>query len=50
MIVFSAAMDYLKAKPVDPVKVKEFENACGVGVKVTPDQIEECVSISCQDF
>ena len=39
-------MDYLKAKPVDPIEVKEFENACGVGVKITPDQIEECVSIS----
>lgn len=38
-------MEYLKAKPVDPVIVDEFENACGVGVKVTPDQIEECVSM-----
>jgi hypothetical protein len=48
-IVLSAAMEYLKAKPVDPVEVKEFENACGVGVKITPDQIEECVSISLSD-
>ncbi|CAB4027783.1 glutamine--tRNA ligase, partial [Paramuricea clavata] len=39
----TAAMEYLKAKPVDPVEVKEFENACGVGVKITPDQIEECI-------
>ena len=43
-------MDYLKAKPVDPIEVKEFENACGVGVKVTPDQVEECVSISQRDL
>ena len=38
-------MEYLKAQPVEPVNIKEFENACGVGVKITPDQIEECVSM-----
>lgn len=42
---FTAAMEYLKAQPVEPVNMKEFENTCGVGVKITPDQIEECVSM-----
>ena len=44
-IVLLAALEYLKAKPVDPVEMKDFEHACGVGVKITPDQIEECVSV-----
>ena len=39
-------MEYLKAKPVGAVAVQEFEAACGVGVKISPEEVEECVSIA----
>lgn len=33
-------MDYLMANPVGEVNIKSFEESCGVGVVVTPEQIE----------
>ncbi|XP_068605465.1 glutamine--tRNA ligase-like [Brachionichthys hirsutus] len=39
----AAALDFLKSHPQDPVNQKEFEEACGVGVIVTPEQIEDAV-------
>ena len=40
---FSAAFDYLKSHPVDPVDVAEFEHCCGVGVVVTQEEIDQQV-------
>lgn len=34
----------MKSHPEDPLNVKAFEEACGVGVVVTPEQVEEAVS------
>lgn len=34
----------MKGHPEDPLNVKAFEEACGVGVVVTPEQVEEAVS------
>ena len=42
--MFAAALAYLKENPVDPINVAAFEESCGVGVDVSPEQIEECVS------
>ncbi|XP_053576782.1 glutamine--tRNA ligase [Bombina bombina] len=39
----NAALDYVKAHPLDPIDVANFETECGVGVTVTPEQIEEAV-------
>ncbi|KAG8557275.1 hypothetical protein GDO81_018392, partial [Engystomops pustulosus] len=39
----NAALDYVKAHPLDPIDTAEFEKECGVGVTVTPEQIEEAV-------
>ncbi|KAK7884882.1 hypothetical protein WMY93_028005 [Mugilogobius chulae] len=39
----AAALEYLKGHPKDPINQKEFEDACGVGVVITPEQIEEAV-------
>ncbi|XP_068599707.1 glutamine--tRNA ligase-like [Brachionichthys hirsutus] len=39
----AAALDFLKSHPQDPVNQKEFEEACGVGVIITPEQIEDAV-------
>ncbi|KAM4722110.1 glutamine--tRNA ligase [Rhinophrynus dorsalis] len=39
----NAALDYVKAHPLDPIDAVEFEKECGVGVVVTPEQIEEAV-------
>ena len=36
-------MDYLKCNPVDPVAMDAFEEACGVGVVITREQITEKV-------
>ncbi|ETN81795.1 glutamine--tRNA ligase family protein [Necator americanus] len=41
----SAALDYLLANVVHDVEVPAFEKACGVGVVVTPDEIEDAVSV-----
>lgn len=34
-------MDYLIANPVGSVNIKAFEDSCGVGIVVTPEDIEE---------
>ena len=39
----SAALEFLKSHPVDPIDVAAFELDCGVGVVITPDQITEQV-------
>uniref|UniRef100_A0A4W6ES60 Glutamine--tRNA ligase n=1 Tax=Lates calcarifer TaxID=8187 RepID=A0A4W6ES60_LATCA len=40
----AAALDFVKSHPQDPINQKEFEEACGVGVVITPEQIEDAVS------
>ncbi|KAK7499971.1 hypothetical protein BaRGS_00008819 [Batillaria attramentaria] len=39
----TAALDYLLHNPLEPVDVAAFEQACGVGVVVTPEEIENAV-------
>ncbi|CAB1442009.1 unnamed protein product, partial [Pleuronectes platessa] len=39
----AAALDFLKSHRQDPINMKEFEEACGVGVVITPEQIEDAV-------
>ncbi|XP_066553764.1 glutamine--tRNA ligase [Amia ocellicauda] len=39
----TAALDYVKSHPQDPISQEEFESACGVGVVITPEQIEDAV-------
>uniref|UniRef100_A0A667YHP7 Glutamine--tRNA ligase n=1 Tax=Myripristis murdjan TaxID=586833 RepID=A0A667YHP7_9TELE len=39
----AAALDFVKSHPQDPMNQKEFEDACGVGVVITPEQIEDAV-------
>ncbi|XP_052043199.1 glutamine--tRNA ligase [Apodemus sylvaticus] len=39
----SAALEYVRSHPLDPIDTKDFEQECGVGVVVTPEQIEEAV-------
>nr|CAG4639800.1 EOG090X01EL [Daphnia pulex] len=37
----NAAMDYLLSNPLGDVDIKAFEESCGVGIMVTPEQIEQ---------
>uniref|UniRef100_A0A8C3XJU1 Glutaminyl-tRNA synthetase class Ib non-specific RNA-binding domain-containing protein n=1 Tax=Chelydra serpentina TaxID=8475 RepID=A0A8C3XJU1_CHESE len=39
----SAALEYVRSHPLDPIDTADFEHECGVGVFVTPEQIEEAV-------
>uniref|UniRef100_A0A8C9B0I9 Glutamine--tRNA ligase n=1 Tax=Prolemur simus TaxID=1328070 RepID=A0A8C9B0I9_PROSS len=39
----SAALEYVRSHPLDPIDLVDFEQECGVGVMVTPEQIEEAV-------
>ncbi|XP_069499400.1 glutamine--tRNA ligase [Ambystoma mexicanum] len=39
----NAALDYVKSHPLDPISTSDFEKACGVGVAVTPEEIEDAV-------
>uniref|UniRef100_A0A8D1SY65 Glutaminyl-tRNA synthetase class Ib non-specific RNA-binding domain-containing protein n=1 Tax=Sus scrofa TaxID=9823 RepID=A0A8D1SY65_PIG len=39
----SAALEYVRSHPLDPINTMDFEQECGVGVIVTPEQIEEAV-------
>uniref|UniRef100_A0A2K5SHV8 Glutamine--tRNA ligase n=1 Tax=Cebus imitator TaxID=2715852 RepID=A0A2K5SHV8_CEBIM len=39
----SAALEYVRSHPLDPIDTADFEQECGVGVTVTPEQIEEAV-------
>ncbi|CAI9605285.1 unnamed protein product, partial [Staurois parvus] len=45
-----AALDYVKGHPVDPIDVADFEKECGVGVVVTPEEIEEAVEAVIQTY
>lgn len=36
----------MRSHPLDPINTEDFEQECGVGVMVTPEQIEEAVSLS----
>lgn len=39
----AAALEFVRDHPQDPINQKEFEEACGVGVVITPEQIENAV-------
>ncbi|KAK5863773.1 hypothetical protein PBY51_000778 [Eleginops maclovinus] len=39
----AAALEFIKSHPQDPINQKAFEDTCGVGVVITPEQIEEAV-------
>ncbi|KAJ7317122.1 hypothetical protein JRQ81_003284 [Phrynocephalus forsythii] len=39
----SAALEYIKSHPVEPIDAADFAKECGIGVVVTPEQIEEAV-------
>uniref|UniRef100_A0A8C5FN23 Probable glutamine--tRNA ligase n=1 Tax=Gadus morhua TaxID=8049 RepID=A0A8C5FN23_GADMO len=41
----AAALEFVKNHPQDPINQAEFENVCGVGVVITPEQIEEAVEV-----
>ncbi|XP_030639799.1 glutamine--tRNA ligase isoform X2 [Chanos chanos] len=41
----AAALDFIKGHPEDPLDQKAFETACGVGVVITPEQIEDAVEL-----
>ncbi|XP_073425693.1 glutamine--tRNA ligase-like [Dendrobates tinctorius] len=46
----NAALEYVKGHPVDPIDTADFERECGVGVTVTPEQIEEAVEAVIQKY
>ncbi|RVE70731.1 hypothetical protein OJAV_G00067230 [Oryzias javanicus] len=39
----AAALEFLKSRPQDPISQSEFDEACGVGIVITPEQIEDAV-------
>lgn len=44
-VILPAGIDFLaKKNPVGSINQAEFEQTCGVGIEITPEQIEECVS------
>uniref|UniRef100_A0A673Y7E0 Glutamine--tRNA ligase n=1 Tax=Salmo trutta TaxID=8032 RepID=A0A673Y7E0_SALTR len=46
----AAALEFVKSHPQDPINQQEFESLCGVGVVITPEQIEDkiyCTSAMC---
>lgn len=43
-LVFAAALDFVKSHTQDPISQKAFDEACGVGIVITPEQIEDAVS------
>ncbi|CAL8325305.1 unnamed protein product [Merluccius merluccius] len=42
-VQLAAALEFVKSHPQDPINQAQFENVCGVGVVITPEQIEEAV-------
>lgn len=40
----TGGFDYLKSHPTEPLDVSQFEKSCGIGVKYSPDEIEDAVS------
>ena len=43
-LLFAAALEFVKDHPQDAINQKAFDEACGVGVVITPEQIENAVS------
>uniref|UniRef100_A0A3Q3XQM8 Glutamine--tRNA ligase n=1 Tax=Mola mola TaxID=94237 RepID=A0A3Q3XQM8_MOLML len=41
----AAALEFVKDHPQGPINQKEFEEACGVGVVIIPEQIENAVEM-----
>lgn len=39
----AAALEFVKSHPQDPINQREFEEVCGVGVVISPEQIEDAV-------
>ncbi|XP_033123440.1 glutamine--tRNA ligase-like [Anneissia japonica] len=39
----TASLEYFRSNPLDPIDVTAFEEACGIGVVVTPEEIEDTV-------
>uniref|UniRef100_A0A3Q1G3W9 Glutamine--tRNA ligase n=1 Tax=Acanthochromis polyacanthus TaxID=80966 RepID=A0A3Q1G3W9_9TELE len=39
----AAALEFVKSHPHDPINQKEFDKTCGVGIVITPEQIEDAV-------
>eukprot|EP00795_Rhopilema_esculentum_P002262 gene2262-17873_t len=39
----NAGFEFLKSHPTDPIKTEEFEKSCGIGIKYSPDEIEDAV-------
>lgn len=46
MLFLKAAFDYLLSNPLDPLDKAKFNEYCGVGVVVTPEQIKNTVFIN----
>ena len=42
-LIITAAFEYLKGHPVDPIDVDEFNETCGVGVVITREEIVQVV-------
>ncbi|VDI54568.1 Hypothetical predicted protein [Mytilus galloprovincialis] len=49
-IQLNAAMDYLLHHPLPPVDKIKFETECGVGVTISPDQVEAAVEEVVQKY
>lgn len=49
-IQLTAAFDYLKLNPADSINISNFEESCGIGVVITPDQIEDAVESVMNSF
>ncbi len=45
-----AAFDYLLSNPLDPLDKAKFNEHCGVGIIVTPEQIKITVIIDLYNF
>jgi len=43
VLLFTAAIDYLKHNPLEPIEYEKLESECGVGIVITPDQVEAAV-------
>lgn len=41
--MFIAAVQYLLSNPIEPVDLKALEESSGIGVVVTPEQIERTI-------
>ena len=50
LLIISAAFEYLKTHPVDPIDYSEFNDACGVGVVVTREEILQVVMETLKNF